>query len=34
MYEKILVPLDGSDLAERAILHAQEIARGTAAKSS
>jgi len=29
MYEKILVPLDGSDLAERAILHAQEIARGT-----
>jgi len=29
MYEKILVPLDGSDLAERAILHAREIARGT-----
>ncbi|HEX7518955.1 MAG TPA: universal stress protein, partial [Candidatus Deferrimicrobium sp.] len=29
MYEKILVPLDGSDLAERAIRHAQEIARGT-----
>ena len=29
MYEKILVPLDGSDLAERAILHAQEIARGS-----
>jgi len=29
MYDKILVPLDGSDLAERAILHAQEIARGT-----
>ena len=28
MYEKILVPLDGSALAERAILHAQEIARG------
>ena len=28
MYEKILVPLDGSDLAERAIRHAQEIARG------
>jgi len=29
MYEKILVPLDGSVLAERAIRHAQEIARGT-----
>jgi nucleotide-binding universal stress UspA family protein len=29
MYEKILVPLDGSSLAERAIRHAQEIARGT-----
>jgi nucleotide-binding universal stress UspA family protein len=29
MYEKILVPLDGSDLAERAIRHAREIARGT-----
>jgi len=29
MYEKILVPLDGSPLAERAIRHAQEIARGT-----
>ena len=29
MYEKILVPLDGSALAERAILHAREIARGT-----
>ena len=28
MYEKILVPLDGSALAERAILHAREIARG------
>jgi len=28
MYEKILVPLDGSDLAELAIRHAQEIARG------
>jgi nucleotide-binding universal stress UspA family protein len=28
MYEKILVPLDGSPLAERAIRHAQEIARG------
>ena len=29
MYEKILVPLDGSVLAERAIRHAEEIARGT-----
>ena len=29
MYDKILVPLDGSVLAERAIRHAQEIARGT-----
>ena len=28
MYEKILVPLDGSALAELAIRHAQEIARG------
>jgi nucleotide-binding universal stress UspA family protein len=28
MYEKILVPLDGSTLAERAIRHAQEIACG------
>ena len=28
MFEKILVPLDGSDLAERAIGHAREIARG------
>ena len=28
MYAKILVPLDGSDLAELAIRHAQEIARG------
>jgi nucleotide-binding universal stress UspA family protein len=28
MYEKILVPLDGSVLAERAIRHAREIARG------
>jgi nucleotide-binding universal stress UspA family protein len=28
MYDKILVPLDGSDLAELAIRHAQEIARG------
>jgi nucleotide-binding universal stress UspA family protein len=28
MYEKILVPLDGSALAERAIRHAGEIARG------
>ena len=29
MYEKILVPLDGSALAERAIPHAREIARGS-----
>ena len=29
MYEKILVPLDGSVLAERAIRHAREIAHGT-----
>lgn len=29
MYEKILVPLDGSVLAERAVRHAQEIARGS-----
>ena len=29
MYEKILVPLDGSALAELAIRHAQEVARGT-----
>jgi nucleotide-binding universal stress UspA family protein len=29
MYEKILVPLDGSALAELAIRHAREIARGT-----
>jgi len=29
MYEKILVPLDGSALAERAIPHAREIAQGT-----
>jgi nucleotide-binding universal stress UspA family protein len=29
MYEKILVPLDGSPLAERAIRHAREIARGS-----
>ena len=28
MYEKILVPLDGSDLAELAIRHAREIAGG------
>ena len=32
MYEKILVPLDGSALAERAIRHAQEIARGARAE--
>jgi nucleotide-binding universal stress UspA family protein len=29
MYETILVPLDGSALAERSIPHAKEIARGT-----
>lgn len=32
MYRKILVPLDGSALAERAIWHAGEIARGTDAE--
>lgn len=32
MYKKILVPLDGSALAERAINHAAEIARGTGAE--
>jgi nucleotide-binding universal stress UspA family protein len=32
MYEKILVPLDGSGLAERAVRHAEEIARGTGAE--
>jgi len=32
MYRKILVPLDGSALAERAIRHAQEIARGSRAE--
>jgi len=32
MYTKILVPLDGSALAERAIVHAEEIARGTGAE--
>jgi nucleotide-binding universal stress UspA family protein len=32
MYEKILVPLDGSELAERAVRHAKEIARGTGAE--
>jgi len=32
MYEKILVPLDGSALAERAIRHAREIARGSQAE--
>src|SRR5688572_21145980 len=29
MYKKILVPLDGSGLAEMALPHAVEIARGT-----
>jgi nucleotide-binding universal stress UspA family protein len=32
MYGKILVPLDGSELAERAVPHAEEIARGTGAE--
>jgi nucleotide-binding universal stress UspA family protein len=32
MYEKILVPLDGSELAERAVRHAEEVARGTGAE--
>lgn len=32
MYKKILVPLDGSALAERAIGHAEEIARGADAE--
>lgn len=32
MYKKILVPLDGSALAERAINHAAEIARGAGAE--
>ncbi|GAB4367579.1 MAG: universal stress protein [Deltaproteobacteria bacterium] len=32
MYTKILVPLDGSALAERAIPHAEEIAKGTGAE--
>ena len=32
MYKKILVPLDGSALAERAIHHATEIAKGTGAE--
>ena len=32
MYKKILVPLDGSALAERAINHASDIARGTGAE--
>jgi nucleotide-binding universal stress UspA family protein len=32
MYSKILVPLDGSPLAELAVNHAAEIARGTGAE--
>lgn len=32
MYAKILTPLDGSSLAERAVDHAAEIARGTGAQ--
>ena len=32
MYERILVPLDGSELAEGAVRHAEEIARATGAE--
>lgn len=32
MYSKILVPLDGSPLAEAALRHAAELARGTGAE--
>jgi len=32
MYTKILVPLDGSALSERALTHAEEIAKGTGAE--
>lgn len=32
MYRKILVPLDGSELAERALEHALEVARGSQAR--
>jgi nucleotide-binding universal stress UspA family protein len=32
MYSKVLIPLDGSPLAERAIDHAIEISRGTGAE--
>lgn len=32
MYTKILVPLDGSALAERALTHAEKIAKGTGAE--
>lgn len=32
MYAKILVPLDGSSLAERAVQHAVEVARGSEAE--
>lgn len=32
MYTRILTPLDGSSLAERAVIHAVEIARGTGAE--
>lgn len=32
MYKKIIVPLDGSDLAERAIWHAGEVAKGSNAE--
>jgi len=32
MYSKILVPLDGSALSERALTHAEKIAKGTGAE--
>lgn len=32
MYRKILVPLDGSELAEKALTHAEEVARGSQAR--
>jgi nucleotide-binding universal stress UspA family protein len=32
MYQRILVPLDGSALSERALQHAGEVARGTQAE--
>ena len=33
MYQKILVPLDGSELAECVLPHAESIARGCKAKN-